>query len=93
MNFTGDANLNNSEKQFQCSAGKNAMGRSVLSQMKEHIYKAFPGGFAPKSPQCMLDLEVSTEPNALFHELHMLHISESEVHGNSLTIPLPSGAC
>ena len=92
-NFTGDTNLKNSEQQFQCSTGKNVIGRSVLSQIKEHIHKHFPGGFAPRPPQGVLDLEVSTEPDALFHKPHVLHISESEVHGNSLTIPLPSGAC
>ena len=46
-NLTGDANLNNSEQQFQCSTGKNVIGRSVLNQSKERIDKNFPGGFAP----------------------------------------------
>ena len=49
----------------------------VLSQSKELIHKNFPGGFAPRPPQCMLDFEVSTETDVLLRKLHIPHISES----------------
>ena len=45
-NFTGDSNSNNSKQQFKCSTGKNVIGRSVSSQIKERIHRNFPGGFA-----------------------------------------------
>ena len=44
------------------------IGKSALSQSKERIHKNFP----------MLDFQVSTEPDALFHKPHILHISESD---------------
>ena len=70
------------------------IGRSVLSQSKELIHKNFPGGFAPTPPQCLLDFEVSTEPDALFLTNHKYFIFMNlRVHDSSLTVPLPSGAC
>ena len=44
------------------------IGRSVLSQSKECIYKNFPGGFAPTPSQRAQSFEVSAEPDALFSQ-------------------------
>ena len=92
--FTGDANLDNSKQQFQCSTGKNVIGRSVSSQIKERIHKNFPGGFAPRDPLSVCwTLKFLLNPMASFtNHIYSIFLN-LRVHGNSLTVQLPSGAC
>ena len=66
-NSTGDANLNNSKQQFQWSTGKTRSVEVFQAKLKSVSTKIFLG----VSP-------IPTEPDALFHKEHILHISESE---------------
>ena len=93
-NFTGDANLNNRKQQFQRSTGKIVIGRSVSSQIKERIHKNFPGGFSPSDPLSLCwTLKFLLNPMPSFTNRIYSIFLNLRVHGNSLTIQLPSGAC
>ena len=46
------------------------IGRSVVSQSKEHFHENFPGGFA-----VFLTFKFFLNPMPSFHEPYVLHIS------------------